>query len=243
MRKLAFTVLICAMLCGSAAFAADDKPSYKDEAVRHYNRGHDLHKQGFFNQAITEYKAALAADDRMEEAYTNLGLIYAAQKNYPKATEAFKKSLAINPNRTNALNGLGTVLYAKNKFAEAMEQWKKAVEIDPRFASAYFNMGNALETEKDYKGAVDAYVSAIAISPTLADAYYHVGSIYAKEKHPAQAIVLFQKAIDLQPAADFVRDAKTTMSRLDAEFSAGGVDAPEVKMNIIAPPATSGSSN
>jgi superkiller protein 3 len=242
MRKLALTLLLSALVCGSAAFAAEDKPSYKDEAVRHYNRGHDLHKQGFFNQAITEYKAALVADDRMEEAYTNLGLIYAAQKNFPKATEAFKKSLAINPNRTNALNGLGTVLYAKNKFAEAMEQWKKAVEIDPKFASAYFNMGNALETEKDYKGAIDAYVNAIAISPTLADAYYHVGSIYAKEKHPVQAKTLLEHAIELQPAGDFVRDAKTNIAKLDAEINASnGVDAPEVKMNIIAPPSNTGS--
>lgn len=241
MRRLAVSMLLAALLCGSAALA-EDKPSYHDEAVRHYNRGHDLHKQGFFNQAITEYKAALVADDRMEEAWTNIGLIYAAQKNYPKAMEAFKKSLAINPNRTNALNGLGTVLYAKNKFAEAMEQWKKAVEIDPRFASAYFNMGNALETEKDFKGAVDAYVKAIQISPALADAYYHVGSIYAKDKHPVQARTLLQHAIELQPAGDFVRDAKLIVARLDTEINAtSGGDAPEVKMNIIAPPASESS--
>jgi len=256
MRTAAITLLLSAALgCGTAvwaedapatqttksdaAVAGDDaaKKPYKDEAVRHYNRGHDLHKQGFFNQAISEYKLALTADDRMEEAYTNLGLIFAAQRNYPKAMEAFKKSLAINPNRTNALNGLGTVLYARNKFAEAMEKWKLAVQIDPKFASAYFNMGNALENEKDFKGAVDAYASAIAIQPALADAYFRIGSIYAKQHHPAQSKLLLNRAIDLQPAGEFVREAKKTIAMLDAESAGDNSDLPEVKMNIMAPPS------
>jgi len=251
---LAFAAMGSLMMFGAPALADDEvvkepakdadskvaadvgKKSYKDEAVRHYNRGHDLHKQGFFNQAVAEYKAALTADERMEEAHTNLGLIYAAQKNYGKAMDAFKKSLVLNPNRTNALNGLGTVLYAKNRLPEAMEQWKKAVEIDPNFASAHFNMGNALENEKDFKGAIEAYVSAISISPSLADAYYRIGSIYAKQKHPAQAKLLLTRAIDLQPAAEFVREAKKTIASLDSEYSNRAADEPEVKMNIMAPP-------
>ena len=220
------------------ASAETAKKPYKDEAVRHYNRGHDLHKQGFYNQAIAEYRQAVLADDRMEEAHTNLGLIYAGQKNFAKAMESFKKSLALNPNRTNALNGLGAVLYAKNRPQEAMEQWKKAVQIDPNFASAYFNIGNACENDKDYKGAVDAYVNAIAISPSLADAYFRVGSIYAKQKHPAQSKLLLNNAIELQPDGDFVREAKKTIASLDGEFNSSGGDEPEVKMNIMAPPST-----
>jgi tetratricopeptide (TPR) repeat protein len=250
MKKFAVSLLVSTFFAYGAPAIAQDatadmdastdapkKEPYKDEAVRHYNRGHDLHKQGFYNQAITEYRAALTADDRMEEAYTNIGLIYAAQKNYPKAMDAFKKSLAINPRRTNALNGLGTVLYARNKPEEAMQMWKKAVEIDPNFGSAYFNMGNALENLKDFKGAIDAYVSAIGINPSLADAYFHIGSIYAKQKHPAQAKLLLARAVELQPAGEFVREAKKTMTALDVEYADRGTEVPEVKMNIMAPPS------
>lgn len=217
--------------------STDPKQPYKDQAIQHYNRGHDLHQQGFFNQAIAEYKLALAADERMEEAHTNIGLIYAAQRNYTKAMEAFKKSLQLNPNRPNALNGLGTVLYAKNKFAEAMEKWKEAVKIDPRFASAYYNMGNALENEKDFRGAVEAYANALGVNGNMADAYYRIGSIYAKQRHPAQASILLTKAIQLEPAAEFVHDAKKTLTSLEGEFANGGApEEPEVKMNIMAPP-------
>jgi tetratricopeptide (TPR) repeat protein len=252
-------VLLCAgciAFCAPSCMSADNgataagapqgekREPYKREAIEHYNRGHDLHQQGFFNQAILEYKAALVADDRLEEAYTNLGLIYAAQKNYGKAMDSFKKALELRPGRPTALNGLGTVLYARNHFDEAMEKWHEAVKADPNFASAYYNMGNALESEKDLKGAVDAYVQAIGVNPRMADAYYRVGNIFAKQKHAPQAALLLSKAItlagDTDPPADFFRDAKRTLDSLQSQFAHEDADAPDVKMNVITPPSTSG---
>lgn len=242
---LAAAVLVASLVssspCVLASAQTDSRHTYNEEAIRHYNRGHDLHQQGFFNQAISEYKAALAADDRMEEAYTNLGLIYAAQRNYNKAIDAFRKSLAINPQRPNALNGLATVLYAKNKIGEAMEKWKQAVEIDPHFASAYYNMGNALENEKDVPAAINAYVHAITINPAMADAYYRVGTLYARQKHAAQASLLLSKALQIEPTAEFARDARKSLASLEGELSQGK-DA-EVKMNVIAPANTSESNH
>jgi tetratricopeptide (TPR) repeat protein len=245
----AATLLISVFSCHQFALAgrssagadgsADGKRNYSEDAIRHYNRGHDLHQQGFFNQAITEYKAALAADDRMEESYTNLGLIYAAQRNYNRAIDAFRKSLAINPNRPNALNGLATVLYARNQIDEAMEKWKEAVAIDPHFASAFYNMGNALENEKSYAEAIDAYVHALNINPSMADAYYRVGTLYARQKHLAQASILLSKALQIEPTAEFARDARKTLASLDNELSPGekesSKDSSDVKMNVIAP--------
>lgn len=221
----------------AAAPSGEEKHAYSEEAIRHYNRGHDLHQQGFFNQAIAEYKAALVADDRMEEAYTNLGLIYAAQRNYTKAIESFRKSLALNPHRPNALNGLATVLYAKNKVPEAMEKWKEAVKLDPNFASAFYNMGNAMENEKDLHGAVDAYVHALSINAAMADAYYRVGSIFAKQKHLAQARILLSRAVQLEPTAEFSRDAKKMLSSMEGDL-VNSSEQHEVKMNVIAPPAS-----
>ena len=216
----------------------DPKKPYADEAVKHYNRGVELHQSGFLNQAITEYKAALEADSRMEESYSNLGLIYAAQRNYPKAIDAFKKALSLKPGRPTTLNGLGTVLYAKGKVSDAMEKWRQAVVSDPQFASAYYNMGNALENERDVKGGVEAYVKAIRINPGMADAYYRVGTIFNRDRHPAQAFVLLTRAVALAPDADFARDAKRQISTLESQFTREDGEEPEVKMNIMAPPSS-----
>jgi tetratricopeptide (TPR) repeat protein len=214
----------------------DDKRPYAEAAVKHYNRGVELHQSGFLNQAVAEYRGAIDADSRMEEAYSNLGLIYAAQRNYSKAIDAFSKALALKPGRPTTLNGLGTVLYARGKVKEAMEKWKQAIEADPNFASAYYNMGNAYENEKDPASALDAYVKAIRINPGMADAFYRVGTLLNRDKHAAPASVLLSKAVELAPDADFARDAKKQLAGLESQLT-GGTDEPEVEMNVLPPPS------
>lgn len=213
-----------------------EKRPYAEAAVKHYNRGVELHQSGFLNQAIAEYKGAIEADSRMEEAYSNLGLIYAAQRNYSKAIDAFSKALSLKPGRPTTLNGLGTVLYARGKVKEAMEKWQQAIASDPGFASAYYNMGNAFENEKDNQSALDAYVKALKINPQMADAFYRVGTLLNKDKHIAQASLLLTKAVDLAPESDFARDAKKQLQALDGQL-ASSADEPEVEMNVMPPPS------
>jgi tetratricopeptide (TPR) repeat protein len=216
------------------ASASDAKP-YAEEALKHYNRGVELHQAGFLNQAIAEYKAAIDSDGRMEEAWSNLGGIYAAQRSYPKAMEAFEKALAIKPDRPTTLNGYGTVLYARGKTSEAKEKWKQAVTIEPGFGSAYYNMANALEGEKDTAGALSYYYLAIQASPNMADAYYRMGSIYLKEHHLAAAKVLITKSTDLSPDAEFAREAKKQVTAIDAQLASDLSDKQDVQMNVIVP--------
>ncbi|MFN8550799.1 MAG: tetratricopeptide repeat protein [Candidatus Obscuribacterales bacterium] len=216
----------------SSSSGADTRP-YAEEAFKHYNRGVELHQAGFLNQAIAEYKSAIEADARMEEAWSNLGGIYAAQRSYPKAMEAFEKALQLKPDRPTTLNGYGTVLYARGKTAEAKEKWKQAVQIEPGFASAYYNMGNALEGEKDIMTALAYYYLGIQANPNMADAYYRMGNLMQKDGHTAAAKVLLQKSIDLSPDAEFSREAKKQIAVIDTELNADKSDKSDVPMNVL----------
>lgn len=227
---------------GEADAAADapktKKKQYADEAVKHYNRGVEFHQNGSLNQAIQEYKAAIEADGRLAEAYSNLGAVYLAQKSYTKAAEAFNKALALKPDKPTTLNGLGNALYARGQAAEAKDKWAKAIEIDPKFASAYYNMGNALESEKDEKAALGEYMKAIEVSPKMADAYYRIGGILHKTKHIAQANVFLKRSLELSPNAEFLRDAQKMIKEEELEFSRD-TSSKEVEMTIV-PPAKDG---
>jgi tetratricopeptide (TPR) repeat protein len=201
--------------------APESKPrttKYAPEAVKHYNRGLELHQSGFLNKAVEEYKAAIKVDDRLEQAYSNLGLIYIAQKNFPRAHEAFDRALALKPNRPTSLNGLASVLYAEKQVEPAVEKWRKVVSIDPNFASAYYNMGTALESEKHYDEAIKAYVQAVTKAPDMSDAYYRIGALMVVQKHPAQAMALLDRAVQLSPDSEFARDARKQMTGLKDRF-------------------------
>ncbi len=191
---------------------------YADEAIKHYNHGVELHQAGFLNQAIGEYKAAILADGRIEEAYSNIGIIYASQHNYPHAREAFEQALKLKPNRPTTLNGLGTVIYAQGQTAQAMEKWKEALAADPKFASALYNMGNAYEGQKNYAEAKSCYLKALTVAPNMSDSYFRLGNILIREYHWAQAEILLRKAIELAPDSEFSREAKHSLSIIESRF-------------------------
>ncbi len=228
----ALSVIVAAEGEADAGAEKPKKKGYADEAVKHYNRGVEYHQNGSLNQAIQEYKAAIEADGRLAEAYSNLGAVYLAQKSYAKAAEAFNKALALKPDRPTTLNGLGNALYARGLAAEAKDKWAKAIEIDPNFASAYYNLGNALESEKDDKAALAEYMKAIDSNAKMADAYYRIGGILHKTKHPAQANVFLKKSIELSPNADFQRDAQKMLKEQEVEFTRD-TGTKEVEMTIV----------
>lgn len=138
----------------TSAKAVKQKP-YAEEAVKHYNRAVELQQSGFLSQSVGEYRAAIEADPRMEEAYSNLAGVYAAMTNYSKSIEAFEKALAWKPDRPMTLNGYAMVLYASGRKEEALQCWRKAIDADPSFLAASYNLANALRAARRVDEAVE----------------------------------------------------------------------------------------
>ena len=88
--------------------ALDPSRPYNPDAVKDYNQGVELQQQGFLNQAIQKYRNAIELDDRIEQAFCNLGLIYIAQRNFAKASDAFKKAIVLNRGKTFPFRGMGS---------------------------------------------------------------------------------------------------------------------------------------
>ena len=106
----------------------------------------------------------------------------------------------------------------RGKIAEAKEKWALATKADPKFASAYYNLGNALEYEHKNSEAVNCWVKAITVNPNMSDAFYRIGAMYYKDNHLAQAHTMLKKAVDLDPEAEWVRDAKKSLGTMDSAF-------------------------
>jgi tetratricopeptide (TPR) repeat protein len=125
--------------------AIKDLRPYAKEAVRHYNAGIEAHQHGFFVEAIAEYKAAIEADNRMGEAYCNLGVIYGGQHKFDDALACFEKASELMPTSALTLNGLADVLSKMGRTEAAIIKWRRVIEIDPNFKSAYVALAKALK--------------------------------------------------------------------------------------------------
>ena len=75
--------------------------------------------------------------EKTATSYNNIGLLYNAQGDYPKALEYYFKALKIrekvlgtdHPDTASSYNNIGSLYYKKGKYKEALEYLNKALEI------------------------------------------------------------------------------------------------------------------
>ncbi|PWT95834.1 MAG: hypothetical protein C5B53_10800 [Candidatus Melainabacteria bacterium] len=192
----------------------DAKHQYA-EAVRHYNQGYELHKANKLSSAISEYQAAIAANPNLSQAYSNLGMIYNQQHNYPEALTEFRRALAIDPKDAITYNGIGAALRAQKDLAGAIKNWQTAVSLDPKLATAHYNLGTAYEIQRDYDKALDCYRQAVKNDYRLGEAYYRMGLILQKRNNLEEALEQFNKALKISSKAEYSQDAHQRIALLN----------------------------
>src|SRR3989449_5007050 len=90
------------------------------KAVREYEKGNKLLKEGKLQAAATRYQRALEIAPDFYPALNNLGAIFLRQKEPAKAEASFLKSIKINPADGEAYINAGHLLYEQGRYREAI---------------------------------------------------------------------------------------------------------------------------
>jgi len=101
----------------------------------HNSYGKFLLAQGRSDDARAEYERSVAADFNAE-ASDQLGDIYFAWQDFPRAEKAYRKALAANQFDTHAHFGLGRVLEFTRRPADALREYESGLVMDPTDAVA-----------------------------------------------------------------------------------------------------------
>jgi len=96
-------------------------------------------------QALQEYRAALALDPSLVDAHFNAGQLCFNLARPEEARAAFEQALALDPAHAGAWNGVGALALAGDDPQRAAEAFARAVEADPEYADAHHNLAVALE--------------------------------------------------------------------------------------------------
>jgi tetratricopeptide (TPR) repeat protein len=105
-------------------------------------------------KAADLYFKAIADEDRVADAYCNLGIIESQNGNATKAFDYFTTSLKHNPRHSEAHYNLGNLYFELNDFRLAQIHYEMAGEVDPSFANAFFNLALVQSINQEFAAAI-----------------------------------------------------------------------------------------
>jgi tetratricopeptide (TPR) repeat protein len=165
------------------------------EAKEHFNKGNLYAADRKFDEAITEYKAAIALDPNNSNTYENLAITYAKAGNYEEGLETMQAAIRLSPDDALKYATLGIIYHADNKLQKALEQYIKSIRLNPGNGEMYYNMAMIYSELGQYESAYRACLQAQSLG--------YAGSF--------QALVKLQK---VKPELSKISDNKNTALHL-----------------------------
>ena len=108
--------------------------------MAHNNLGMFLASAGNSDEAIREFKKAIAADAQNAYAYNNLGMTYLSTGKSLDAIDCYRAALRIQGEYPEGHNNLGVALLEIGKKEEALEEFRAAVRLKPDYPEARRNV-------------------------------------------------------------------------------------------------------
>ncbi len=164
----------------------------------YFLRAWSLKEQGDTINAVKDYQKAIELKSDYEQAYEELGLLYAI-KGDALAVEYLNSAININANNYNAMYALALFYQDNGAIVKALETYQKLLEIKPDHADALHNVGyiNFVEKE-DYDIAIECFTSAIKVDSLFWQAYANRAMAYEKKGDMEKAEMDRKKAEELK---------------------------------------------
>ena len=116
------------------------------------NKGVAAYKNARYEQAINNFKEAVALDGSLKNAKLYLATAYAQQyipgvdspenlQNATSAIEQYKSVLEQDPKNVNSIKGIAYLYLQMKKFEDAKDYYRKAIALDPNDPEAYYSVG------------------------------------------------------------------------------------------------------
>jgi tetratricopeptide (TPR) repeat protein len=207
----------------------------------HLNLGNALRDKGRLDEAVAEYRKAIALDPNDTRAHSNLGWVLQCQKKWDEAIAACRRAIELDPKDAIPHDILGIALMKKGQLDEAVAAYRKAIELDPKVIGPPRNLGDALGRQQKWNEAIAAYRQAIALDPKDAYAHNILGIVLEGEGQRDEAIACYRKAIQIDPK--FVRAHNGLGRALEAKGQLDGAIAAyreAIRLNKDFPEAHSG---
>lgn len=157
-------------------------------------------------EALKEFKKALAFDPQNSTAQTYIGKINLAMGNNYEAIKAFKGLVKSQPFSADAYVNLGNAYLQDKQYVESEKAFKAAAKLDPQNPLADYTLGHQYVNTGRLADAEAQFLKVQKISPNDGNVYYSLGLLYNKQGRYEEAATNLEKALTLKksfPAANY----------------------------------------
>ncbi len=170
----------------------------------HQMMAHELAREGKTDEAIANYRAALAINPALPGLHFELAEMLnnpAVKDGAEEAEREYKAALEVNPLDEKSECRLGDIAALRGDQKEALERYSKALQLQPDDADANIGLAKVLMSMNQPEKAEALLKHAIALDPTSAQAHFRLGTIYRQTGRPddaKQELAEYQKYKDMK---------------------------------------------
>ena len=181
-------------------------------ALRSYNEGMELERQGNHLEAAKRFQASVQADPNFALAFSRLGQTYSNLRNDDKAKEYSQKAVDLSEKLPPPERYLIQANYAQvsNDFRKAIESYENLEKVSPEDADVRFHLGELYESTGAYDKARTELAKVLSIDPKHVDALLAAGRVEIRSNNPKGSLDFLNRALTLAVQLDN-RDGKANI--------------------------------
>jgi tetratricopeptide (TPR) repeat protein len=157
-------------------------------------------KAGKYQEAVIQFRNAIAIDPRFAAAHYKLADAYIKLKLSQQAYQELLTTVELDSGNTGAQLELAALWVRGHKYAEAQRSLEKILAADPGNARAHSVLGDKYAAEQAWPLAIREFETAIALdSAAAAENYNSLAFAYASAGRIAEAEATLRRATEVRP--------------------------------------------
>jgi eukaryotic-like serine/threonine-protein kinase len=181
-------------------------------ALRGYNEGMELARQGNHLEAAKRFQASVQADPNFALAYSRLGLTYSNLRDDAKAKELSQKAVDLSDKLPPPERYLIQANYAQvtNDYRKAIESYENLEKVSPEDADVRFHLGELYESTGAFDKARPELAKVLSGDPKHGGALLASARVEIKSGNPQGSLDYLNRALTLAVQLDN-SDGKATI--------------------------------
>jgi len=169
------------------------------EALRFYNDGLQLTRQGNHLEAVKRFKAATQADPEFALGYAKLAQAYSTLGHDSDAEDASRRAAELSHQLPPRERYLVLANHARiaNDTAKAIESYENLVKVAPGDTETHFTLATLYEGRGSFEQAHQHLLRLLQSDPKYGEALLALGRVEIKRRKPQDALDPLNRALSL----------------------------------------------